>query len=98
MRYTATKQIIEVLGTMWMPMSTAATRMELSEYDMANIENPHNREHVAMWLATHSGDFSRIIDFRADFTIGDESIVHEWSSEDSEATFNDCMRGPDDDE
>jgi hypothetical protein len=92
MRYTVTKQRLDVLGRLWMPNAIAATSLNLSSYDLENIEDPQDRESVEQWLMTHSGGFSQVLDFRADFHIGDEHIVHEWSKgEDSEMAFNDCM-------
>lgn len=93
MRYTVTKQVIQVVGELWMG-GRAATQKELSAYDMANLEDKgdvRDREVVADWLSRHNGDFQRVIDFRADFTIGDESVIHEWQSDDSELIYNDCM-------
>jgi hypothetical protein len=90
-RYTVTKQRIQIIGKLWMPSTTAATVTDLSAYDLENIGNLKDREAVASWLATHAGDFSQVLDFRADFHVGNKHIVHEWASEDSECTFNDCM-------
>lgn len=98
MRYTVTKQVIQVVGRTWMPAVTAAFELELSAYDMENLGNPRDREDVASWVNLHSGDFQRVIDFRADFTIGDESVIHEWQSDDSELIYNDCMFPSEDDD
>lgn len=95
MRYTVTRQRVQVVGRLWMPSCLAATFRDLSAYDMGNLGDPSNRDDVASWIAMHMGDFSQIIDFRADFTIGDQNIVHEWESEESECTYGDCM-SPDD--
>ena len=95
MRYTVTQQRINVLGKLWMPNTTAATQLNLSQYDLDNIENPRDRDSVEQWLTSHSGDFSQVLDFSADFHIGDEHIVHEWAKgADSEYRFLDCMYPP----
>ena len=91
MRYTITKQRVEVIGTIWMPSTTCAQSQDLSAYDLENIEDVRDREAVARWIDTHFGDFQHIKDFRADFHVGDEHVVHEWKDEESELTFNDCM-------
>lgn len=91
MRYTVTRQRIDLIGTIWMPATVCAQSKDLSDYDMSNIGDPHNRDDVERWLLLNSGDFSNVTDFRADFHIGDEHIVHEWQSEESELTFNDAM-------
>lgn len=90
MRYTVTKQVIDIVGRMWAG-STAATRLTLSDYDMSNLGDPYSRKDVENWVALNSGDFSSITDFRADFHVGDENIVHEWSEEENEIAFADCM-------
>lgn len=94
MRYTVTKQVIGVLGNIWMPDVEAAQVLELSAYDMANLGNPRNRDDVERWLHMHAGDFQSITDFRADFHVDGENIVHEWTrGEESVMAFNDAMYG-----
>jgi hypothetical protein len=91
MRYTVTKQAIQILGRLWMPGVEAATDKTLDEYDMGNIEDVRDRDSVLNWLGANSGDFSAIIDFRADFHVGDEHIVHEWADEENEFKFSSYM-------
>ena len=96
MRYTVTKQVIDVIGSLWMG-GTAAMSYTLSPYDMKNLGDASDRDAVTEWLGMHSGDFQSVTDFRADFTITDPSgnatrdIIHDWKDEDSECTFTDCM-------
>lgn len=97
MRYTITTQVINVIGKLWMPNCTAAMRYTLSPYDMGNLGDPRNRADVERWIALNSGDFSQVLDFRADFTIDDESVIHDWKSEDSDMIYCDCMYPQDDD-
>lgn len=92
MRYTVTRQRIYVLGRMWMPQCMASTVLELSSYDLGNIEDPEDRASVESWLMTHSGDFSEVIDFSADFHIGDKHVIHEWAKgEESEVAYSDTL-------
>jgi hypothetical protein len=91
MRYTVTRQVIQVIGAIWQHGFTCAQERNLSDYEMASIENPRDRYSVASWIDTHFGDFQHIQDFRADFHLGNENVVHEWKSEESECTFNDRM-------
>lgn len=99
MRYTVTKQRVYILGEIWWPMGeVCATERDLSAYDMGNLGNAKDRSAVAEWIDKQVGDFSRIIDFRADFHIGNtengqlEHIVHEWAKgEESEMAFCDRM-------
>jgi hypothetical protein len=93
MRYTVTKQRVQVLGGIWWPMGQlCAQERDLSPYDLANIGDVRDRDAVASWIALNSGDFSSIVDFRADFHVGDEHIVHEWSrGDESECDWSDCM-------
>jgi hypothetical protein len=93
MRYQTEVSFIQVVGNLWMPNAVAAHTYELTGYDLGNIGNPLDRNSVAQWLATHSGDFSRIIDFRADLEVNGKTVIHEWESEDNEATFSDCIFG-----
>ena len=101
-RYTVTKQRIKVLGRIWWPYgAVAAIQRELSTYDLENLTSgqrgqlatgdPRDRDDVEAWVHTHCGDFSQVIDFRADFHLGDEQVVHDWSREESECEFTDCM-------
>ena len=91
MRYIVIRQVVQILGRLWMG-GTAAMDKDLSAYDLENIEDPTDRDSVADWLAAHSGDFQEVIDFRADFHVGDKHVVHEWEKgEDSEIAYNDCM-------
>lgn len=77
---------VDVVGKIWMPMTTAAMRYELSDYDLENI-GEFTRENVEDWLGTHSGDFSSVADFSA--VCGNVEIP--WESEENEMTFVDCM-------
>ncbi len=89
MRYMVERNFVQVIGTIWMPATTAAMEYPLSSYDVENI-GKLTRENVEQWLTTHSGDFQGIDDFYA--TVGDTEIP--WNSEESEMTYNDCMYPP----
>ncbi len=93
MRYTVTKQRIQVIGYIWQPgVGMCAAQRDLSDYDMGNIEDLEDRDAVECWVSLNFEDFQSIEDFRADFDIAGKSIVHEWAKgEDSEFAFNDCM-------
>lgn len=98
MRYVVNKAVIDVLGEIWLPYGAkAAMRKDLSSYDLANIRARGNgritRRACEEWLALNSGDFSRVIDFRADISEpGKRSIVFEWKGGDESACdFSDCM-------
>ena len=97
MRYTITKQRIEVLGYIWMPNALCAQVRDLSAYDMENLGDARNRDDVERWIALHCGDFSRVVDFRADFDVDGEHIEHAWTSEENELAFNDAMYPSEDD-
>lgn len=91
--------VIDVIGTIWMPAVTAATRYTVSQYDLANMTDDGTpgrppaitRESVSDWLDRHSGDFQCVDDFRADLETDSGNVTIEWFSEESEYTFNDCM-------
>ena len=93
MRYTVTRQRIEVIGYIWQPgVGICAMSRDLNSYDLGNIEDPTDRDSVAERVYMLFGDFQSIEDFRADFHIGDQHIVHEWEKgEDSACAFSDAM-------
>jgi hypothetical protein len=91
---TFKKSFIEIIGKIWMPNITAATILNLDRFDISNIiENDSiTREDIDQWLTSHSGDFSRVIDFYADIELPNgKNIVISWEKEESEYIFNDCM-------
>lgn len=90
MRYTVTKQRLNILGKIW-DGSVAAQVRDLSTYDLNNIGNPRDRDQVEHWICLNCGDFSEIIDFAADFHLGDEHVIHEWADPDNEFLFSDCI-------
>jgi hypothetical protein len=100
MRYTVVKSQIDVVGYIWQPgiglcaMSYNPRADDLREADiLPATEGPITRESVQRWIDTHSGDFSEIVDWRAEIEDGDETIVFEWNNEDNELAFNDAMFG-----
>lgn len=96
MRYTVTSQLVQFIGFIWQGgVGPCAQAKKLTAQDLESIGDVRNREAVADWIYSHSGDFQNIEDFRADFHIGNEHIVHEWKEEDSEAAYNACMYSED---
>jgi hypothetical protein len=94
MRYTVRKSIVQIVGYLWMPQCKAATEQSVSSYDIENMTDDDGnvtRDSVEQWVMTHSGDFSSVIDFRADLEVGDKTIVIDWEKEESECDFADCM-------
>jgi hypothetical protein len=91
MRYMVEENFILVVGTIWMPATTASTRYELSRYDLDNI-GEFTRENVERWLSTHSGDFQHVQDFYA--TAGDVEIP--WATEEGEIAYADTVWQPED--
>jgi hypothetical protein len=78
----------------------AAQTYELSGYDIENMRDDDGkitRDSVDRWLAMNAGDFQHVADFRASIEDGDSTVDIEWADEESELTFGDCMRGPDED-
>lgn len=94
MRYTVRKSVVQVVGTIWMPMTTAATEYTLTGYDVENARDDDGkitRDSVQRWLDTHAGDFSAVKDFYASIEDGDDTIEIPWASEDSEFAYIDCV-------
>ena len=86
---TITITEIEVIGKLWLG-GTAAMVYKLTTHDLETI-GELTRENVALWLATHSGDFQSVTDYHADIAAFDSP----WEHEESECTFNDCMSSGD---
>ena len=88
MRYTVRKSIIDVVGTLWQPGVTAAERLELTPFDVENIKawgaGTITREAVQAWLDTHTGDFSRVIDFHASIEDEENTVDIPWTMSDVE--------------
>lgn len=94
MRYITERSTVQVLGGIWWPMGQiCAMERNLSSYDLENAKDDNGewtRESVARWIDTHMGDFSSIVDFRADFSSGGVDFVSEWAHDESEFTWTDC--------
>ena len=82
------KNVINVLGTIWMPSITAGQAIEIRDYDTKNI-GEITRENVEQWLCSNTGDFKSIIDFGGII----DGVSIDWKDEESENTFNDCVYG-----
>lgn len=92
MQYLVTKNIVQVIGGIWLPYGqTAAMEYSLSDSDLEQYgidkENP-TREQISNWVFKNTGDFSSISDFRAD--IGENKVI-DWSDPESEYLYNDGM-------
>lgn len=100
MRYTVRKSIVQVIGQIWMPRTTAATSYELDSYAVETVrqygDGSITRDAVARYLDTHAGDFQSVIDFSASIEDGDETIEIPWLAEESELIYNGAMFGDDD--
>ena len=94
--HTIRISVIDVIGYIWQPgVGVCAQQKELSDYDERNMTDESGqitRESVQAWLDCYMGDFSQILDFRAD--IGDTLI--EWEDAESEWKYTDCMYPPED--
>lgn len=86
MRYTVTKQRVEVIGVTWEGFESCMVR-DLTEADLKAIGDPRDEVAVWNWLRKNLGDFEIIVDFRADLHLGDEHVVHEWDFPTSEDLF-----------
>lgn len=99
MKYTVAKSVIHVLGTMWMPNTPGATQLNPTAHDVENMHDDDGkvtRESVALWLDSHAGDFSGIIDFYASIEDGQDTIEIPWADEENEPEYNSCMFGDED--
>jgi len=99
MRYIVRRSVVDVYGKLWMPMTPAAQRTELSSYDIDNIRDEDGnitRESVEDWLMGNSGDFSTVVDFSASIEDGDMTIDIPWATEEGEYGYSDCMYAAED--
>lgn len=83
---------VQVIGCIWWPMGLlCAQDRTLSGYDLENI-GEWTRDNVEQWVCTHFGDFSKLVDFRADFSRDDVDWISEWAQgEESEIAYMDAM-------
>ena len=102
MRYTTVKSQVHILGEIWMPRAVCAQTKTLSDYDIGNIRGiaglgtrgPITRDRVEYWLMLNSGDFSHVIDFRAeleDVPERGQTLVFDWADPDNELRYADCF-------
>lgn len=80
--------------------------------NMRGEDGKITRDSVASWLDCHAGDFQCVTDFAAEIRDPDRaperireaerqtdtyhSLVFDWTDDESELTFNDCMFPPED--
>lgn len=91
---------VYVLGRIWMPMVPGATTIQLSDYDIKNLEREDGkitRRSVESWLGTHAGDFSEILDFSASIEDGEVTVDLPWANEDNGQQWGDLMFPSEDD-
>ncbi len=87
MRYMVERNFVQVVGKIWQPgCEWCAMEYPLDSYAVRNI-GKFTRRNVELWLTSHAGDFSQVIDFRA--SVGTKEIP--WATEENECIFNDCM-------
>ena len=97
-KYTVVTDEIYLVGKDWYN-HTIAYDLRLTRYDMRNLEDdarylgtPINRAVVQCYIDTHSGDFSVVTDWSADF--GNLYLHFDWATAEGEHTYEDCMCPP----
>ena len=99
MRYTVTCSRIDVIGAIWWPYgATCAMSYPLDDYAVGNARDEDGeltRDSVERWVMLNTGDFSSIVDWRADIhdETTDSEVVFDWSDPESELIYSDCMYG-----
>ena len=101
MRYMVRTSVVHVIGRIWMPSTTAAMTYTLDSHDVENATDDDGkitRDSLQGWLDTHTGDFAEITDWSASIEPSDDSdtVDFDWTDEESEMIFGDCMMGDDD--
>ena len=89
---------IHVIGKIWQPgIGTCAMLRKLTSYDAGNMQDVSGkltRDSVEMWASMNMGDFQIVEDFSVVVhnTFKNNVFVSDWSSDSSEAIFNDCLQ------
>ena len=86
--------MVNLIGSIWWPYGAiCAMDYSMSAEDVAEVLSESDgttfREAVEDWLGTRTGDFSSIVDFRADLP----GCEVPWLSEESEGVYDNCMYG-----
>ena len=102
---------IQVIGLLWMPMCDAAAEFTPTladdpdaDYGIAGELERFSHDAIEDWIGVNTGDFSAVVDWRAEVTTRHESCAGcgqtipetealEWSDPDSEFRFIDSMYG-----
>ena len=88
---------IHVIGKIWQPgIGTCAMLRKLTAYDAENMRGRFGkltRGSVETWARMNMGDFQSVDDFSVIVhnTLRNNVFVSDWSSDTSEAIFNDCL-------
>ena len=97
-KYTVVTDEIYLVGKGWYN-DTIAYDLRLTSHDLQNIIDdaqyqgtPINRDVVQRYIDKHSGDFSSITDWSADF--GHLDLCFDWETDEGEYDYNDCMYPP----
>lgn len=94
MKYLVKKSVVDVVGRIWMPQIVCSLRIEMRQYDLDNARDNDGRitrDSLELWLCSHTGDFSHIIDFRASIEDGEESIRIDFATEEGESQYLDTI-------
>ena len=95
MRYVVRLSYVDVVGFIWQPgCGPCSMRYELDDYAIGNMRNDDGtitRDSVEQWLTSHSGDFSRLLDFRASIEDGDKTVEIDFATEDGENAYLDTI-------
>lgn len=92
---------IQVVGYIWVPDNVLCAQIvPIKAQDLDSISAIGNgklsgitREDIQIWLDSHAGDFSTVVDFRADF--GTLNKTFDWEDKENEYKFQDSFYPPD---
>ena len=93
MKTIITTSTVTVIGYIWMPVNVLCSYTQiLSPFDLESAkdeeENRITRDSLEHWVMTHFGDFSSIVDFKADLELdGDKNVIFDWKDEESEDKY-----------
>jgi hypothetical protein len=92
MRYTVVESILQVIGELW-DGSIGTYQYTLKPKDLKQMEyhGVFYRELITCWVNSklNTGDFSNVLDWRAEIENGDDTLEFDWSDPESAELWDD---------
>ena len=92
MRYTVVESILQVIGEPW-GGGTGSYQYTLKPKDLEQMKRDgvFRRELISSWANSqlNTGDFSNVLDWRAEIEDGDETLEFDWNDSGSAELWDD---------